>query len=132
MRKYALLILLLSSILSISQNCNNTLSGRVTDLHDGSLLIGATLIIAGSEQAVITDLDGKFILKNLCNDTYSIQVSHSFCLTRGFTIKVSGNTTKNFKLEHHLEELNQVTVEGKVYSKKSRTIPESTISKEEL
>ncbi len=132
MRKYALLILLLSSIPSISQNCENTLSGTVTDLHDGSLLAGATLIVAGSERAVVTDLDGKFTLKNLCDDTYSIQVSHPFCLTKGFTIKVSGNTTKNFKLEHHLEELNQITVEGKAYSIKSKTILENTISKEEL
>ncbi|SRX53900.1 TonB-dependent receptor [Aequorivita sp. CIP111184] len=132
MRTYALFILLLCSITSFSQNCNNTLSGTVTDLHDGSLLVGATLIVAGSEQAVVTDLDGKFILKNLCDDTYSIQVSHPFCLTKGFTIKVTGNTTKNFKLEHHLEELNQITVARKAYSNKSKTILENTISKEEL
>ena len=132
MRNYALLILLFSSITAISQNCDNTLSGTVTDLHDGSLLIGATLIVAGSEQAVQTDLDGNFILSNLCDGTYSIQVSHPYCLTKGFTVKVSGNTTKSFKLEHHLEELNQITVEGKAYSDKSKTILENTISKEEL
>jgi len=132
MSTYALLILLLSSIPSISQNCNNTLSGTVTDLHDGSLLIGATLIVAGSEQAVVTDLDGKFTISNLCDETYNIQVSHPFCLAKGFTIKLSGNTIKNFKLEHHLEELNQITVVGKAYSNKSKTILENTISKEEL
>ncbi len=132
MRTYALLILLLCSITSISQNCNNTLSGTVTDLHDGSLLVGATLIIAGSEKAVITDLDGKFTISNLCDDTYNIQVSHPYCLTKGFTVKVSGNTTKNFKLEHHLEELNQITIEGKVYGNKSKTMLENTITKEAL
>ena len=36
----------------MSQNCDYTLSGAVTDLHDGSALVGATLIIAGSEKAV--------------------------------------------------------------------------------
>ena len=132
MRLYALLILLLCSIVSISQNCSNTLSGTVTDLHDGSLLIGATLIVAGTEQAVLTDFDGKFTISNLCNDTYSIQVSHPYCLTQGFKVKISGNTIKNFKLEHHLEELNQVTVEGKAYSDKSKSILENTISKDEL
>ncbi|WP_025663197.1 TonB-dependent receptor [Aquimarina megaterium] len=132
MRKYALLILLLSSITSFSQNCDNTLSGTITDLHDGSLLVGATLIVAGSEKAVVTDLDGKFTIRNLCNDTYNIQVSHPYCLTKGFTIKVFDNTTKSFKLEHHLEELNQVTVEGKAYGNKTKTIQENTISKDEL
>lgn len=132
MRTYALVILLLSSIPSISQNCDNTLSGTVTDLHDGSLLVGATLIVAGSEQAVVTDLDGKFTISSLCDETYNIQVSHPYCLAKGFTIKLSGNTIKNFKLEHHLEELNQITVAGKAYSNKSKTILENTISKEEL
>ncbi|CAM3411998.1 TonB-dependent receptor [Aequorivita lipolytica] len=132
MRKYALLMLLLSSIPSISQNCDNTLSGTVTDLHDGSLLVGATLIVAGTEKAVQTDMDGKYTISNLCNDTYSIQVSHPNCLTKGFTVQIKGNTSKVFKLEHHLEELNQITVEGKAYSNKSKTIFENTISKEEL
>ena len=132
MRKYALLILLFSSITSISQNCDNTLSGRVTDLHDGSFLIGATLIVAGTEQAVQTDFDGKFTFYNLCDDTYYIQVSHPNCLTKGFTVRITGNTTKSFKLEHHLEELSQVTVEGKAYNNKSSTIFENTISKKEL
>ena len=132
MRKYALLILLFSSITSHSQDCDNTLSGKLTDLHDGSLLIGATLIIAGTEKAVQTDFDGKYTFSNLCNETYSIQVSHPHCLTKGFTIKIAGNTQKSFQLEHHLEELNQVSLEGKAYSNKSRTILENTISKEAL
>lgn len=132
MRNHALWILLLSSISSISQNCDNTLSGQVTDLHDGSLLVGVTLIVAGTEQVAETDFDGNFTLFNLCNKAYSIQVSHPYCLTKGFTVQISGNTTKSFKLEHHLEELNQVTIEGKAYSKKSKTIPENSISKEEI
>ena len=132
MRTYAMLLLLLSSMPSFSQNCDNTLSGTITDLHDGSSLVGAVLVVVGSEQAVQTDLDGTFTISNLCNDTYSIQVSHPHCLTKGYTVKVLGNTNKNFALEHHLEELNQVIVEGKAFSNKSKTILESTISKEEL
>ena len=132
MRTYLLLILLLSSISSTSQDCDNTLFGTVTDLHDGSLLVGATLIVIGTEQAVQTDLDGKFTISNLCNDSYSIQISHPFCLTKAITIKVVGNTTKTFRLEHHLEELNEITIAGKAYNNKSKTIFENTISKEEL
>ncbi len=132
MHRHLFIMLLLSSITAISQNCNNTLSGTVTDLHDGSLLVGATLIVAGTEQAVQTDLNGKFMITNLCNITYSIQVSHPYCLTKGFTIDIDGNTTKNFKLEHHLEELNQITVVGNAYGDKSKTIVANTISKEEI
>lgn len=60
MRTYLLFILMLSSIPSISQDCDNTLFGTVIDLHDGSLLVGATLIVIGTEQVVQTDLDGNF------------------------------------------------------------------------
>lgn len=129
MRSFALWILLLSGIHSISQNCNNTLSGFVLDLHDGSRLSGATLIVAGTQQAVVSDLDGNYTIPNLCDNSYNIQVSHPYCLTRGFSVKISGNTTKTLKLEHHLEELNQVTLEGKAYGVKSSTLIENTISK---
>lgn len=132
MRKYILFMLLLCSIPSISQKCDNTLSGTIKDSHDGSLLSGATLIIAGLEKYVETDLKGNFTFYDLCNGTYSIQVSHPFCLTKGFKVKVSGKTIKNFKLEHHLEELNQVTISGKAYLDKTKTIFENTISKKEL
>lgn len=133
MRAHALLVLLLfSSNTTMSQNCDNSLSGKVTDLHDGQLLIGVTLTIADTEQTVQTGYDGTFTFSNLCNDTYYIQVSHPYCLTKGFTVRVIGDTTKSFKLEHHIEELNQITIEGSAYSDKSKTILENTIDDEAL
>lgn len=132
MHRYALIILLLSSIISISQNCDNTLYGSVTDLHDDSALVDVRLYIEALEQTVETDSNGKFTFVNLCNKTYTVQVSHAFCITKYFTIKISGNTSKNFKLEHHLEELNEIALKGKAYKSKSKTMLESTISKEEL
>ncbi len=132
MRNLAFLVLLFSSITSLSQNCNNSLSGTVTDIHDGQLLTGVTLIVAETDQAVQTDFDGTYSFSNLCNATYYIQVSHPYCLTKGFTVRVSGDTKKSFKLEHHIEELNQITIEGKTYSDKSKTLFENSIDKNEL
>jgi len=132
MRNYALLVLLLSSITTLSQNCDNTLTGKVTDIHDGQMLIGVTLTIANTEQSVQTGLDGIFTFSNLCDDTYYIQISHPYCLTKGFKVRVFEDTNKSFKLEHHIEELNQITIEGKAYSNKSKTVLESTLNKEEL
>ena len=132
MRNFAFLVLLFSSITLLSQNCNNSLSGIVSDIHDGQLLTGVTLIVAETDQAVQTNFDGTYSFSNLCNATYYIQVSHPYCLTKGFTVKVSGDTNKSFKLEHHLEELNQITIEGKAYADKSKTLLEHTINKDEL
>ena len=131
MRNYVFVILLFSCISSLSQNCNNSLSGTVTDIHDGQLLTGVTLIVAETDQAVQTDFDGTYSFSNLCNATYYIQVSHPYCLTKGFTVRVSGDTKKSFKLEHHIEELNQITIEGKAYSDKSKTLFENSIDKNE-
>lgn len=132
MSKYTLLILLFSSITSISQNCDKTLSGSVIDQHDRSLLVEATIIVVGSNQVVQTGLDGKFTISNLCEGIYNVQVSHEDCLTKGFTVEISDNTIKTFKLEHHLEELNKITIQGNAYNNKTKTILESTISKREL
>ena len=129
---YAISMLLFGSISPISQDCDNTLSGTVIDLHDSSLLSGALLIVAGTEQAVQTDVDGKFIITGLCDGTYSIQVSHPYCTTQGYTVKVSGNTSKTFRLEHHLEELNEVTIRGKAYQNEAKTIAKTKISTSEL
>ena len=106
MRYYAIIVMLLCITITHSQNCDHSLSGTVIDLHDGQILVGATLIIAGTNQAVQTDIDGRFSFSNLCNDTYSIQVSHPYCRTEGFTVKVLGKTRRSFRLEHHIEELN--------------------------
>jgi iron complex outermembrane receptor protein len=132
MRIFALLLLLLSSISAISQNCNNTLSGKVIDLHDGTILVGATLIVAGTEQMVITDLEGNFTIPNLCNLSYNIQISHPYCLTKVLNIKIDGDTSKTIYLEHHIEELNEIIVKGLSYNKKLNTIIEKNISQEDL
>ena len=132
MRIIILALLLLCGSSAISQNCTHNLSGTVIDSHDGSLLVGATLIVAGTEQTVGTDFDGKFVIPNLCDQTYSIQVYHPYCSARGFTVKISGDTEKTFRLEHHLEELNEVTLQGNAVLDKTKTLNEKIISSNAL
>ena len=49
MRTIVLLVLLITVAQVFSQECDNTLTGTITDLHDGSPLVDATVIVAGSE-----------------------------------------------------------------------------------
>ncbi|KKM62268.1 hypothetical protein LCGC14_1523410, partial [marine sediment metagenome] len=132
MRNYVLVLLLYCSGSAISQTCSNSLSGTVIDSHDGTLLVGATLIVAGTEQSVDTDFEGKFTISGLCDQSYSIQVYHPYCSTRGFTVRVSGDTKRTFRLEHHLEELNEVTLQGKAMLTKTKTLNENVISSDAL
>ncbi len=121
MRYYALLVLLITSTSIFSQNCNLTLTGTVTDQHDGTILAGALIIVSETGEAVMTDENGTYAITNLCDAKYSLQISHPFCNTKGIEIRVGQNTVRNFKLEHHLEELNEVIVQGKANSNNTST-----------
>ncbi len=132
MRFICMLSLILSGYWAMAQTCDYTLNGTVIDLHDGSPLSGATVIVAGTEEAVLTDLDGTFSFDNLCEETYSLQISHPECATRGFSVRMTGNTERTFRLEHHLESLDEVMVTARVYRTKVETLAENTIELETI
>ncbi|WP_430408906.1 TonB-dependent receptor [Kordia sp.] len=132
MRKYIYILLLCSGFIVNAQNCNNTLSGKVIDLHDNSVLPGATLIIVGLEKFSESDIDGKYTFSNLCEGTYTIQVSHANCSTQAFKVKISGKVERNFKLEHHLEELNAITLNAAIFGSKTKTNFEQKITEKQL
>ena len=127
-----LMILLASSISSYTQNCTFNLSGTVLDLHDGKPLSEALLLVAGTKIYTETDENGKYILKGLCNRTYSIQVAHPSCETKIFSVKIKRNSTRTFRLEHHLEEINEITIKGKAYNDKTKTTDNNRISSQEI
>ena len=133
MRIFIRLALFLTSFLSTSQNCNNSVSGNVTDLHDGSLLSGATLVFKEINKTVQTDIEGYYMILDLCKDeVYNIEVFHPSCETMSFRLKVSGNMTRDFKLEHHIEALNEIIVSGKAYEENSSTVFENEVTTETL
>ena len=133
MRNYALAILLLFSYLAISQNCKYTLSGKVLDPDDGAVLSGATLVVSETEAIIQTSREGVYTISNVCKNTsYSIKVLHSSCESKTFDVKISEDTKRDFKLEHHLEELNEIILEGKAYNNNTNTVLENNVSKEIL
>lgn len=113
---------------SYAQDCILSLEGKVIDLHDDTHLDGATIVLAGLEVAVLTDLDGSFRFSNLCPGTYNVQVSHPACSTKVFSVDITTNTQKTFKLEHHLEELNEILVKGSNYFTKAESVLENKIT----
>ena len=114
------------------QVCSETLEGSIEDFHDGSKLIGATIIVVGVEKFTQTDLNGNFRLENICPGTYTLQVSHPECSTKIVQITVPNNGKLTIKLEHHLEELDQVTVKGSAGIDHVTTQLENKISSDQL
>ena len=112
---------------AIAQDCLYTFKGKVIDFHDNKPLFGATVHILNSNKYTSTDEKGEFGFKNLCSEKLTIEISHIACDTKHITIMLSKNLYKEFLLEHHLEELNEVIV--KTNSKTEITSIEQSIQK---
>jgi iron complex outermembrane receptor protein len=126
------IIVFLIGMVSHSQQCDLNLQGRVIDFHDNTPLDGAIVIVAGLETFAMTDLDGYFSLQGLCADNYTLQVSHPECDTKAVQVRMPYSSLLTIKLEHHLEELHQVTVRGSAAIDYVATQHENRISREEI
>ena len=132
--KLALALYSLFSICCLNlfaQNCNNKLSIQVVDLHDGTPLDNATIQISNSNLERISDVNGNVIFENLCDDSYLLTISHKDCESLTQAIDVRKNTSKKIRLEHHLNELEEIMVISNNRNN-SRTLFENKISKEAL
>ncbi|MGB5943570.1 MAG: TonB-dependent receptor [Leeuwenhoekiella sp.] len=131
--KYLILgVFLAVAAVGQSQNCNYTLTGRVIDFHDGSALTGATVEIVGQQKYALTDFEGQFNLKRLCAGTIEVQITHPECDRRTFKVRLDGNLERDFKMEHHIEALEDVQVVGERFKNLTETATEETLSGTEL
>ncbi|MAY22139.1 MAG: TonB-dependent receptor [Flavobacteriaceae bacterium] len=125
-------VMLLHTVFSFSQECDYTLSGTIIDTNDNSPLSGATVIVAGLERAVISNFEGNFKIEGLCEGTYNLQISHPECSTQAYSVALKESLTKTFKLEHHLESLNEVIISGKAFTTKTESLLENNLNEEAL
>ena len=125
-----LCIIAFQSVL-FSQNCNNILIGEVADFHNREPLTDAIILIKGNGKYFQSDDFGKFTIKNLCNGIMELEVSHPFCDTKSITVEIKGNTYKKISLEHHLEELDEITVRANILNKTNST-QEAVLNSEKL
>ncbi|NAS30498.1 TonB-dependent receptor [Flavobacteriaceae bacterium R38] len=108
-------LLLIGFSEAFSQECKSTLTGEVVDFHSGAPLIGATVTVLDNgnvKKSAITDLNGKFLIKNVCDGNFELEVSHPECQSKIIPIEIDKNTFKKVRLEHHLEKLNEVIIIG--------------------
>ena len=91
-----------------------TLVGTVTDASTGETLIGVNVIIKGTTQGTVTDLDGKFSIEVTGKD--EIEISYIGYKTQ--TIEVGDLGVLNVKMEGDNEVLDEVVVVGAGTQKK--------------
>jgi iron complex outermembrane receptor protein len=111
---------------AFAQDCQISFKGKITDFHDSTPIIGASLKIENSNQYAITDFDGLFEFKNLCKGKAIIVIEHISCETKKITVNLNENTFKEITLEHHIEDLNEIIVTS-THNVTSKTIQTTNI-----
>ncbi|MEM9649304.1 MAG: TonB-dependent receptor [Bacteroidota bacterium] len=125
-------LLVVASQLGLSQQCKNSLNGRVTDYHSKAPLEDATILVVGTSKEVRTDSLGNYRLINLCPGSYELEVSHPECSTIFLEVTLDNDKQLDISLEHHLEELDEVNVVGDVVSDKTNTALEEKLKLQTL
>ena len=107
----------------------NSVKGTVVD-EAGEPVIGATVIVVGTQTGTTTDINGQFSLQNLKKESV-LQIS--FIGYQTVTVPVNGVTNLKVELKNDAEKIDEVVVVGYgVQKKASVTAAISQISGEEL
>jgi TonB-linked SusC/RagA family outer membrane protein len=116
-RKFALFcsMLMLYGLVQTAEAQSRTVKGKVTVKTGGEELVGATVIVEGTNQATITDAQGN----------YSIETQPEAVLVASFIgmvtqkIPVGNQSEINFQLEEAADNLSEVVIVGYGVQKKS-------------
>ena len=110
-RSFVLTIYLLTSA-AVSQA--QVLKGTVSDAATGEVLIGASIQLKGTTSGTITDIDGRFELKDLKEGNHRLVISYIFYRTAEIDVEVKAeNQELNIGLELDGQQLSEVTVIGR-------------------
>ena len=74
MKKYFLLILLIPFL--IYAGTTGKLSGTIKDALTGEPLVGANIIIVGTDLGGATDINGNYVILNISPGSYSVKISY--------------------------------------------------------
>ena len=131
MKLNALIVTLLIFQLGFTQNCDSVFLGEIKDFHDNTPIVGATVFIKNLDKYVSSDINGKFKIENLCKGELILVISHVSCETKMVTYTIDGDVFKSIALEHHIEELTEVTVKTEEQTT-TRTAQETLIKSDVL
>jgi len=124
---FSIAFIVLVSFIGYSQECKNVLSGQVIDYHNKTPLEGAYILVLENKIESATNSDGQFRIANLCSGSYTLEISHPECSTVLMNVRMDGDKEIDVKLEHHLEELDEVKVVGNIIRDKTNSAQEETL-----
>ena len=122
----SLVAVLAVSFMALAQN--KQVSGTVTDSH-GVPVVGATVMVDGTNQGTTTGADGKFAVSAPANGSLTV----SFVGYETYTVQIAGKSNVNVSLKEDMQAIDNVIVVAYGTAKKeSFTGSVSTVSGETL
>jgi iron complex outermembrane recepter protein len=107
-----LVVLPLGGVLAQS-NCHFQLRGVVKDEDTQSPIPFASVMVKEIATGTTTDENGRFIIPNLCRQTYTLEISHIECKKHAEQLVIEDNTEGVFFLSHDEKLLKSVEVRDK-------------------
>ena len=123
------LVLLATTYQVIAQaadTCTYTITGQVIDDHDGEALEFATVQLLGTGVGAVSDIDGSFVIENICPGEYTLYFSHIGCEPLERRVNVNKNLELTLRLEHHAEILEEIELTA------NRVVTAGSVTQEEL
>lgn len=115
LRTFFLLLLLMTFSMSMTYAQGLQVSGRVSD-SNGEPMLGVTVIENGTKNAVITDIDGRFILHNVKRDAI---LTFTYVGFEPTSVEVLGRPSLSVVMNEDLRNLDDVVVVGYATQKKA-------------
>ena len=128
-------ILVSLSIESIAQTTGK-ISGRVTNAQTGAPMVGANIILEGTNSGAAADLNGEYFIINLPPETYRLRVSSvgfESVVMKDIVVSVNRTTTADFKLKESVVEGEEVVVTAeRIQQKKDQTSSVRNVTSDQI
>lgn len=111
-------VLLLSGFLFLLMGAafsQGSISGLVTDATTGESIIGANVILKGTQTGASTDIEGKFLINNVAEGAYTLLITFVTYKTQEVEVVVENGKRSmigNIQLAEEAQELKEVVVRG--------------------
>ncbi len=106
-------LFVLASIISFSALSQGSIGGTVKDVKTGEAVIGANVVIKGTTIGSSTDIDGSFLINNVNEGTYSIEVTsvgYKTNIILDVAVETAKRLTLTIPLAEDVAELSEVVV----------------------
>ena len=133
---WVMLFLILMGFATGALAQNGKIQGEIMDAETGEPLIGANVIIQGTQKGAATNIDGEYLILNVEPGTYTLQaryVGYQTITVQEVVVRGGLTTERDFELRPESYEGEEVVVTAeKEVIQKDVTSSESRVSSEEL